>query len=115
MAKIPLKLQRCTNHEEREAAVRCPLCRKHFCRECITEYHGKMLCVNCLREKNQKIAARRRVFGGFFEIACLGIALLIIFWCFSYMGRLLVYSGGKPLSKISKEVASEQSLNYFKR
>jgi hypothetical protein len=31
------------------------------------------------------------------------------------MGRLLVYSGGKPLSKISKEVANEQSLNYYKR
>jgi hypothetical protein len=108
---IPLKLQRCTNHAEREAAVRCPACHHHFCRECITEHHGKMLCVNCLRAKNDKKAARRQVFGRIMEIACMCVVLLVVFWCFSYMGRRLVQSGGKPLSKVSTEAAREPALN----
>jgi hypothetical protein len=40
---------RCTRHQEREAAARCVLCENFFCRECVTEHNGKMLCAKCLR------------------------------------------------------------------
>ena len=43
-----LKVQRCFNHAVREAAARCTVCGKFFCRECITEHGGKMTCGRCL-------------------------------------------------------------------
>ena len=43
-----LNEQRCTNHSSREAVARCPQCRRFFCRECVTEHEGRMLCSACL-------------------------------------------------------------------
>ena len=40
--------QRCSNHALREAAVQCPSCKRFFCRECVTEHAGRMICVNCV-------------------------------------------------------------------
>lgn len=40
--------QRCSNHALREAAVKCPSCKRFFCRECVTEHHGRMICVSCV-------------------------------------------------------------------
>lgn len=40
--------QRCWNHEGREAVCRCPECARSFCRECVTEHHGRLLCAACL-------------------------------------------------------------------
>ena len=42
--------QRCSIHAGREAVVRCPQCRRFFCRECVTEHHGRMICASCLAE-----------------------------------------------------------------
>lgn len=39
---------KCMNHVSREAAARCPVCRNFFCRECITEHEGKVICASCL-------------------------------------------------------------------
>ncbi len=46
---LPLTRQRCTLHPEREAAARCPSCERFFCRECVTEHGGRLLCAACLR------------------------------------------------------------------
>lgn len=40
--------QRCSNHPGREAAVRCPECGRFFCRECVTEHLGRMMCADCV-------------------------------------------------------------------
>ena len=40
--------QRCSNHASREAVVRCPECRRFFCRECVTEHRGRMICAACM-------------------------------------------------------------------
>jgi hypothetical protein len=40
--------QHCCNHPQREAVVRCPECRRFFCRECVTEHDDRMLCSPCL-------------------------------------------------------------------
>ena len=45
--------QRCFNHAVREAAVRCPDCKRFFCRECVTEHAGRMLCAPCLVAASQ--------------------------------------------------------------
>jgi hypothetical protein len=43
-------LERCRNHPERAAAARCPECVLFFCRECVTEHDGKLLCAACTRK-----------------------------------------------------------------
>jgi uncharacterized paraquat-inducible protein A len=40
---------RCHNHPQREAAARCPECGRFFCRECVTEHEGRVICSACLR------------------------------------------------------------------
>jgi hypothetical protein len=41
--------QRCFHHPLREAAVQCPSCKRFFCRECVTEHAGRMICVTCVQ------------------------------------------------------------------
>lgn len=48
-----LTRSRCIVHPEREAAARCIGCESFFCRECITEHDGRMLCVECHRKLSQ--------------------------------------------------------------
>lgn len=56
---LPLTRQRCWNHAEREAAARCPSCTRFYCRECVTEHAGRMVCAACLR--TQLAAGERRL------------------------------------------------------
>ncbi len=28
--------------------ARCPSCRRHYCRECVTEHDHKLLCASCI-------------------------------------------------------------------
>ena len=43
-----LALQRCLNHDLREAVCRCPSCHSFFCRECVVLFESRLLCANCL-------------------------------------------------------------------
>lgn len=43
-----LSRQRCWTHARREAVSRCPSCTRFYCRECVTEHEGRLLCVGCL-------------------------------------------------------------------
>lgn len=49
-----LAAQRCLRHFDREAAARCPECRGYFCRECISEHEGRVLCATCLSRLHAK-------------------------------------------------------------
>ena len=82
--------QRCIYHEFREAACRCPICRRYFCRECVTEHDNKVLCVECLKAIVAGRAVRRsgmrRVLRGL-----LPVAGVLIAWLFFYtVGRTLL-------------------------
>ena len=50
--------RRCVLHPEREAAVRCVACQRYYCRECVTENSGRMLCAHCLRQDKRKDTGR---------------------------------------------------------
>jgi hypothetical protein len=50
----------CLNHPRREAAARCTSCSQPFCRECVTEFEGRMVCGACHREKLQAKGKRKR-------------------------------------------------------
>lgn len=43
-----LTAQRCFNHAGREAAARCPECGRFFCRECVSDHDGRVICATCL-------------------------------------------------------------------
>jgi hypothetical protein len=80
----------CLNHPRREAAARCTACGQPFCRECVTELDGRMVCGACHRTKT---AAKEKPERDWFLIttalqALLGLALL---WGGAwFLGRLLV-------------------------
>ena len=48
-----LARQRCFHHASREAVSRCPQCRRFYCRECVTEHAGQLLCASCLAVQNK--------------------------------------------------------------
>jgi hypothetical protein len=55
-----LARQQCFHHPGREAVVRCPSCRRDFCRECVTEHEDRYLCSACLRAEAERAAKPRR-------------------------------------------------------
>ena len=76
-----LARQQCFRHPGREAVVRCPSCRRDFCRECVTEHDERYLCSSCLaEERSRKPKAYRRVPVG----PILAVIGLLTAWCVYY-------------------------------
>jgi hypothetical protein len=80
--------QRCLNHALREAAVQCPSCKRFFCRECVTEHEGRMICVACVtaltRNENRTARTARA------KWSVLALAGIMIAWLvFYYLGEAL--------------------------
>lgn len=44
----PVSRVPCFLHPERDAAARCMGCSKCLCRECVTGFGGRLLCLECL-------------------------------------------------------------------
>ena len=89
--------QRCLNHSLREAAVQCPSCKRFFCRECVTEHAGRMICVNCvavIARDDKKTARTARIRWGIMALAGVAIA-----W-------VAFYNLGLTLAKIPSEFHS---------
>ena len=87
-----LHARRCVRHPAREAAARCPGCGEFFCRECVVEHDGKLLCATCIaraaaagERRSQRRAAVRRT------AATAGAA--VVLW-------ILFYAGGAVLVRI---------------
>lgn len=84
-----LRRQRCRNHEGREAVARCPSCGRFFCRECVTEHEGRILCAPCLaRNGRERVRPpRRRWMRPVFTALAGFVALWFVFQC---AGQLLL-------------------------
>ena len=79
-----LSQQRCFNHSQREAAVRCLECGHFFCRECVTEHDDRFICAACLLKLAKPPLTQRRGFVGFVRVVeCLLSVLLL--WFFFYL------------------------------
>lgn len=89
---IALVQQRCLVHASREAAARCPACRQFFCRECVTEHDGRVLCVACLRKKAAAPARRHGHLGPLLLPAQLGLGLGLAWTAFYLLGLVLLQS-----------------------
>ena len=90
-----LHRQRCFHHAAREAAVRCPSCARHFCRECAVEHHGRVLCAECLARASAVSASRSRRWAGLGWSTAAAAGVLF--------GWLAIYYAGALLSRIPAE------------
>ena len=47
---MTLTASKCRLHPDREAVARCVGCETLYCRECVAEHDGRMLCSACLAQ-----------------------------------------------------------------
>ena len=80
--------QRCFNHPLREAAVQCPTCKRFYCRECVTEHAGRMICVACVATLTRK--EEQSVRSKIARWTATAIAGVFVAWLvFYYLGLML--------------------------
>ncbi len=86
---------RCFNHANREAAGRCVSCEHTYCRECLTEHAGRLMCSACLGAKAQAQAQaaargagawRGALFGGL----RLAVAIALVAWVLQAAGHVVL-------------------------
>lgn len=90
-----LQKTRCFNHTSREAVARCPVCKNFFCRECITEHNGRVMCAACIQaaavpanESSRKVIQAAAILGASAAKSLFGILLM---WILFYaLGRVLL-------------------------
>lgn len=82
--------QRCFNHSRREAAARCLSCERYFCRECVTEHEGRMICASCLDELVKQRAEKKPRFAGLAKIFQAVLAVLLLWLFFFLVGQGLL-------------------------
>ena len=85
-----LEHRRCAHHGEREAVARCPRCGRFFCRECIAEHAGRVLCAGCLAASDHGDARRPALLRGLVPALQLTLGVLLIWGCFFYLGQALM-------------------------
>jgi len=87
-----LARRRCFNHAVREAAARCPECQRFYCRECVTEHEGRVLCVSCIAKSLPTETAKQTGrLGPFVGLLQYTAALLILWVVFFSIGRAILY------------------------
>lgn len=87
---VPIRAWRCVRHPDREAAARCPVCGQPFCRECVVEHEGKLLCAACLGKLHAPAAAKPpRDFSRLRTRLALAVAIAALWFVFFYSGELL--------------------------
>lgn len=82
--------RRCARHPAREAAARCLACGEYFCRECVVEHKGRLLCVSCLARQTARDAARLPLGLAVRRALALGLAVLVAWAAFYTVGALLL-------------------------
>jgi sulfite exporter TauE/SafE len=85
-----LHLRRCVRHPAREAAARCPACGGFFCRECVVEHDGRLLCTPCLAKITKAIGERRRRWTAVRRGAMAAAGAMLLWICFATTGSWLL-------------------------
>jgi hypothetical protein len=81
---------RCFNHAGREAVAKCPECGRFFCRECVSEHEGRIICASCLYKATGIKHKKRFTLSGIAKIFQLAAGILILWCCFYLMGKMLL-------------------------
>jgi hypothetical protein len=85
-----LASQRCFHHVGREAVARCVVCGRAYCRECVAEHDGRMICATCLREAAAPKPKPARRWPARLGRAVLTAFAVFIAWCGFYGAALLL-------------------------
>ncbi len=85
-----VSLQRCFHHAQREAVARCPECRSFFCRECITEHGGRLICATCLKKLASLPLSQRVGFAGTLRLLQVAAGLILALVFFYWLGQSLL-------------------------
>jgi hypothetical protein len=85
-----LSHQRCFNHATREAVARCPECRQHFCRECITEHDDRVICAACLKKLARVPLLKRPAFAGLLRTGQCVMGLVVAWFFFHLVAEMLL-------------------------
>lgn len=91
-----LVVSRCFNHAEREASARCVACGRFFCRECVAEHDGRMICGACLRKETHAHAGEARRWSAWAARGAQMAAAVVVAW-------LVFYAAGRMLLTIPAE------------
>ncbi|MDP6045273.1 MAG: rhomboid family protein [Phycisphaerae bacterium] len=82
--------RRCDNHADREAAARCPECKRFFCRECVTEHDGRVICADCLTAAASESDSRRWSPATLTPYLAATAGMLAAWTAYYYLGRILL-------------------------
>jgi hypothetical protein len=85
-----LSLQRCRNHAQREAVALCPECGAYYCRECIAEHEGRVLCASCLEKLLARTSGARHGLSGLIALGRFLLGFLLLWTIFYYIGHALL-------------------------
>lgn len=86
---VSIAKHRCFHHTGREAVARCPECERFYCRECVTEHDGRVICAGCLAA--QQTGGKRRRAPVFLAAAFQwGIGLCVLWLFFYWLARILI-------------------------
>jgi hypothetical protein len=85
-----IQTRRCARHVDREAAARCPSCGGFFCRECIVEHEGRLLCTACLARQAAAPQASRGDWARVRRQLSLAAAALVAVLVFYAVGSILI-------------------------
>lgn len=77
---------RCFKHVSREAAAKCPACSKFYCRECVTEHEGRVLCVSCL---SAQLEPEVKHSSGWFRSMSLSVFSFVAYFFTAYVFYLI--------------------------
>ena len=81
--------ERCSNHVSREAVARCPECGRTFCRECISEHEGRVICAFCLKRLSTE-AVRRHRLTRLVPLIQIFVGVLLLWSSFYLLGKALL-------------------------
>ncbi len=104
-------IQHCWNHEAREAACRCPSCGRTYCRECVSEHEGRLLCAACLAGVTGKRETRAGFADKLTPPTMLLAAILLAWLTYWVMGASVIGLVRRMQTLQPANVAGSQSLN----
>jgi hypothetical protein len=82
---------KCFQHLSREAVARCPDCLRFYCRECVTEHDGRMICRPCLDDLLQEDSKASTGFvRGLIQWFLAGVGFTTTLYIFYLIGRILL-------------------------
>lgn len=87
---MPALQHRCLNHVAREAVARCPECGQFFCRECVTEHAGRVVCSRCLQRLTTRPATRALRWDWITNPVFLLLGLFTAWFVFRLLGAVLL-------------------------